>query len=69
MTAVQIIKEIQHLPPEEMARVVGYVRSIERPRKLSSEELNELAKKLVAARTDEEAAKLKEEITAGFYGE
>jgi transcription antitermination factor NusG len=69
MTAVQIIEEIRHLPPEERERVVGFVRSIDRPRKLSSEELNELAQRLVDARTEEEAAKLKEQITAGFYGE
>ena len=69
MTAVQIIEEIRHLPPEEKERVVGFVRSLERQRKLSSEELNGLAQKLADARTDEEAAALKQQITAGFYGE
>jgi len=69
MTAVQIIEEIQHLAPEEKARVIGYVHSLARPQKLSSDELNSLAEKLVAARTDEEAEALKRQITAGFYGE
>lgn len=69
MTVVQIIEEIRHLPPEEKERVVGFVRSLERQRKLSSEELNGLAQKLADARTDEEAAALKQQITAGFYGE
>lgn len=69
MTAVQIIEEIRHLPPQEMEQVVGFVRSLDRPRKLSSEELNALAQKLVDARTDEEATALKQQITVGFYGE
>jgi len=69
MTAVQIIEEIRHLPPQEREQVVGFVRSLNRPRKLSSEELNDLAQKLVDARTDEEATALKQQITVGFYGE
>lgn len=69
MNAVQIIEEIQQLPPEEKARVMGFVRALDRPRKLSSEDLNKLAEKLVVARTEEDAATLKEQITAGFYGE
>ena len=69
MNAVQIIEEIQQLPPEEKERVVGFVRSLDRPSKLSSEDLNKLAEKLVAAHTEEEAAMLKEQISAGFYGE
>ena len=69
MTAVQIIGEIPHLAPEDKARVMGHVRSLDSQRKLSSEGLNELAQKLVDARTEEEAGKLKEQITAGFYGE
>ena len=69
MTAVQIIEEIQHLAPEEKSRVIGYVRSLDRPRKLSSDELSDLEKRLVAAQTDEEAEDLKRQITAGFYGE
>ena len=52
-----------------MEQVVGFVRSLDRPRKLSSEELNALAQKLVDARTDEEATALKQQITVGFYGE
>ena len=69
MTAVQIIEEIRHLPPEEKERVVGFVRSLDPHRKLSSEALSGLAQKLADARTDEEAAALKQQITAGFYGE
>ena len=69
MTAVQIIEEIQHLAPEEKSRVIGYVRSLDRAKTLSSEQLTRLAQKLADAQTDEEAEALKRQITAGFYGE
>jgi hypothetical protein len=67
MTAVEIIDEIRHLPPDEKARVVSFVRTLDK--KLTPEQLNDLAQKLVDAKTEEEARALKERITTGFYGE
>jgi len=68
MTAVQIIEKIQQLAPAEREQVIGYVRLLDRPQKLTSDELNRLAQDLVDAPTDEEATVLKRQITAGFYG-
>ena len=42
---------------------------VRRPKRLSSEKLVRLANKMVEAKTDKEAKKLRIQITEGFYGE
>ena len=69
MTASTVIDEIKHLPREEQSRVIRFVNELARKLQLSSEELGELTKQMVEAKTPAEADRLKEEIVRGFYGD
>ncbi|MEQ1859192.1 MAG: hypothetical protein ABMA13_04590 [Chthoniobacteraceae bacterium] len=68
MTAAEIIREIEALPPEEQTKVVRFARRIEAHRRLSPAELGSLAERLAATRDPVEAVVLREEIVEGFYG-
>ena len=68
MTAAQVIAEIQALPPKGREEVLEFTRRLEVERALSGSELEVLAEKLVATTDREEAARLREKITNGFYG-
>jgi hypothetical protein len=68
MTAVEIIEEIKRLPREERARVIEFARQAGEDRRLSPEELGQLAKRMVEAKDPIEADRLQEEIVRGFYG-
>ena len=68
MTAVEIIEEIKRLPMEERSKVIEFARKASGDRRLSPEELGELAKRMVEAKDPAEADKLQEEIVRGFYG-
>ncbi len=68
MTAAEIIREIDSLPPAELAEVVRHARKLEEVRKLSPEELGVLAQQMVDATDPAEVERLKAEITKGFYG-
>ena len=68
MNAVKIIDEIKHLPPDEQARVVRFVRALDEERQLTGPELNELAGKLAGESDPAKALAVKEEIASGFYG-
>lgn len=68
MTATEIIHEIDSLPPAELAVVVRYTKQLEEIRQLSPEELGVLVDKFVEATDPMEVARLREEITEGFYG-
>ena len=68
MNAADIIKEIKHLPPGEKVRVVRFVRSMDKGRPWTAEELNEQAEKLVQEGNPSKALRLKDEIASGFYG-
>lgn len=68
MTAVQIIEEIKRLPKEEQAKVVEFARRAAENRRLSPEELGELAKRMAEAKDPAEADRLQQEIERGFYG-
>ena len=69
MTAVEIIKEIESLSPEEKAKVLGFLmQSQEKGRTLSPDELVALADKMVAAADSDTADRLEAEILRGFYG-
>ena len=67
MTASQIIDEIKRLPKEEQNRVIEFARAME-PRRLTPEELGELAKRMVETKDPAEADRLQEQIERGFYG-
>lgn len=69
MTAVQIIHEIDCLPPTELAKVVRHTKELDKRRQLSGEELGELAQQMVDATDPAEVKRLKEAIIKGFYGE
>ena len=68
MTAAKIIEQIRHLPREEQAAVIEFVRELDQSRQLSGKELAELAERMVYSKDPVEVEQLKEEITRGFYG-
>lgn len=68
VNAVEIIREIELLPPEQKAKVLEFVRASEKKKPLSPKELVELADKLVAAESKEQADALEAEIVKSFYG-
>ena len=67
MTASQIIDEIKRLPREEQSRVIEFARTME-ARRLTPEELGELAKRMVETKDPAEADLLQSQIERGFYG-
>ena len=69
MTATEIIREIDSLPPAELAAVVRHAKELDKHRQLSGEELGVLAQQMVDATDPAEVARLKDEITRGFYGD
>ncbi len=68
VNASQIIREISTLPSEEQAKVVRFAYSLDAERRLSGPELSALAAKMAATTDPSEVARLKAEITRGFYG-
>jgi hypothetical protein len=68
MTALQIIEEIRRLPHEERIKVIRFARENLEEGQLSGEELGELTRQMVEAKEPAEAARLREQITRGFYG-
>jgi len=69
MTAVQIIREIDSLPPLELVKVVRHAKELDQRRPLSGAELTELAQRMVDATDAAEADRLQEALVKGFYGE
>ena len=67
MTASQIIDEIKRLPRDEQTRVIEFARAME-ARRLTPEELGELAKRMVETKDPAEADRLQSQIERGFYG-
>ena len=68
MTAAQGIAEIKSLPPKGREDVLRFTKSLEEEGVLSGSELELLAEKLAGTTDHDEAARLKEELTKGFYG-
>lgn len=69
MTAGEVIDEIKHLAPGEQARVISFVRGLGQPSpRLTGGELTMLAEELTQTDEPAEAAALREQIAAGFYG-
>jgi hypothetical protein len=68
MTASEIIREIESLPPGEQDQVVRFAYRLGIQRRLSPAELGALAARLSATADSVEADVLREEIVQGFYG-
>ena len=68
MTATQIMKEIADMAPDEQAKVVRFAYRLDAERQLTGEELSALAGQMAETTDPVQAAKLREEITRGFYG-
>jgi hypothetical protein len=69
MTATEIIREIDALPPAELAEVVRHAKQLDQRRPLSGAELTALARRMVETSDTAEADRLQEELIKGFYGE
>lgn len=68
MNASQIIQEISTLSPDEQAKVVRFAYSLDAERRLSGPELSALAARMVASTDPAENARLRTELSRGFYG-
>lgn len=68
MTATQVIEEIEGLPPDEQAKVIQHALELARHRRLSADELGDLAERLAASNDPAEIIRLKSAMTRGFYG-
>ncbi|HZR18137.1 MAG TPA: hypothetical protein VFE51_12660 [Verrucomicrobiae bacterium] len=68
MTTAEIIDEIKRLPKEEQTRVIEFARQLAESRRLTPEELGQLAKRMTEAKDPAEADRLQAEIQRGFYG-
>jgi len=68
MTATQIMREIDLLPPREQAKVVDYTNQLVIKQPLSGYELTALAKRMVEATDPAEGDRLQEKLVNGFFG-
>jgi DNA-binding transcriptional ArsR family regulator len=70
MSTAQIIEAFKELPAEQRAEVLraAQAHGPELTRRLSPEEIGELAEKLAAATTEGEAAAIKRQMINGYYG-
>lgn len=68
MTATAVIEEIEQLPPEEQSRVIQFAIELARKRQLTGKELATLAQRMVESDDPAEVARLKSDLTRGFYG-
>jgi hypothetical protein len=68
MTATEIIRAIETLPPADQAKVVQFAYRLDARRKLSGGELSALAQQMVDAASPAEAARIRAAIGQGFYG-
>ena len=67
MTAGEIIEEIKRLPEDEQAKVLDFVQQAGN-RRLTPEELGELARRMAETKDSAEADRLQGMIIRGFYG-
>lgn len=69
MTATEIIKQIERLPPEEQAEVIRLANELGGKRKLSGGELSALAEQMAESDEPTEQAALRAKIVRGYGGE
>ena len=68
MTATEIIREIESLPPAEQSKIVQFAYRLDAARKLTGDELSALAQRMVDSSDPAESAVLRATIVQGFYG-
>jgi hypothetical protein len=68
MTATDIMREMDALPPADLAAVVRHAKELEGVRQLSPEELGVLLDQYIEATDPAEVARLNQALTQGFYG-
>ena len=69
MTATQIMREIDLLPPREQAKIVDYTRQLVIKQPLSGDELTVMAKRMVEATDPAEGDRFQEKLVNGFFGD
>jgi hypothetical protein len=69
VTASQIIEQIKRLDPEEQLGVIRFAYQLDAERRLTGGELSSLAERMVKTNDPVEAARIRETIVRGFYGE
>lgn len=69
MTANEIIEEIKRLDPTEQLGVIRFAYQLDAERHLTGSELSSLAERMVKTTDAAEAARIRETIVRGFYGE
>jgi hypothetical protein len=68
MTATEVIRELEALPPAEQAEVIRFAYRLDCERQLTGEELTPLAERMVRTSDPAEAAIIRDAIVRGFYG-
>ena len=69
MTAAQIIEEIKRLDPKEQLEIIRFAYQLDAERHLTGSELSSLAERMVNTTDAVEAARVRESIVPGFYGQ
>jgi hypothetical protein len=69
VTAAQIIEEIKRLDPKEQLGIIRFAYQFCAERHLTGSELSSLAERIVNTTDAVEAARVRESIVRGFYGQ
>jgi hypothetical protein len=69
VTAAQIIEEIKRLDPKEQLGIIRFAYRLDAERHLTGSELSSLAERMVNTTDAAEAARVRESIVRGFYGQ
>ena len=69
MTAAQIIEEIKRLDPKEQLGIIRFAYQLDAERHLTGSELSSLTERMVNTTDAVEAARVRESIVRGFYGQ
>jgi len=69
VTAAQIIEEIKRLDPKEQLGIIRFAYQLDAERHLTGSELSSLAERMVNTTDAAEAARVRESIGRGFYGQ
>jgi len=68
VTAEQIIEQIKRLDKDEQRLVIHFAYKLDAERKLTGAELSKLAERMANTSDEVEAARIRETISQGFYG-
>lgn len=67
MTGLEVIDQIKRLPKDERQQVIDFARHAD-ARRLSPDELGDIARRMIETPDEAEAKCLREEFMRGFYG-